>query len=115
MNNRYKFRAWDLTDRKMITELLFFAVDFPREDDIPRYDIMQWTGLLDDNDTDIYEGDILHEDGHYNGDCWVDERFVVVIFESGSFFGRATDDEYEYTELDSSGFQVVGNVYEGRK
>jgi uncharacterized phage protein (TIGR01671 family) len=92
MENEIKFRAWDKQSNKMFEVV---GIDFndlevsyttkgivkggkKEEDwnDLIEVEIMQFTGLTDKNDKDIYEGDILESE--YNGNH-------SVVFRDGAF------------------------------
>lgn len=70
--------------------------------------IMQYTGLKDKNEKEIYEGDILFES--------FGERYYKVIFENASFRAEAEGDfdEYSFDLIDivAQGCEIVGNIYE---
>jgi len=126
---KIKFRAWDGHQKKMAhvvnvhTESdgsTFWSADHVNPetcDAISSFSdtkgnfthLMQYTGLKDDEKTEIYEGDLLSEAEHYEADGWVNKRILQVVFECGSFMGT---DGKEWTELDSNGFKVIGNIHE---
>jgi len=113
MSREIKFRAWQ--DNQMVTQPLssnygaarFFGFLY---EDVP---VMQYTGLLDKNGKEIYEGDIL------NNIEAVDIAWrQVVEFETGAFWrkdiSKGDDSQWEFDGWETVGedWEVIGNIYE---
>lgn len=117
-----KFRAW-VKDRKAIFEVIL--IDYVskkvtyllervghllsiRYEKFNNIELMQYSGLTDVMEKEIYEGDILFES--------FGERYYKVVFENGSFRAEAEGDFGEYSldliDLVAQGCEVVGNIYE---
>lgn len=122
MNRDIKFRAW-VKDRKAIFEVvlinyvtkkvtyLFERVGHLlniRHEKFNDIELMQYTGLKDKNEKEIYEGDILS-----NGN---NEKPYKVIFENGSyraeFEGEFEEHSFDLIDVVAQGCEVVGNIYE---
>ena len=116
MNRQIKFRAWDKDHKRMITHFMVDAVTgnlfFDTEDgDFQEWtqdecgSLMQFTGLLDKNGREIYEGDVIQRwDGKkqvmeyskfYHSDGW--ESLKGIGFS---------------TEMDLEDIEVIGNIHE---
>lgn len=111
-----KFRAWSTSDKVMITDLnspaLFHGILAPHADDI----LMQYTGLKDKNDKEIYEGDIFnciyHFDGctkHQNEIAWSDERAQFYLKSHGE---DCHQPNVHQSMSDMTRMEVLGNIYE---
>ena len=117
-----KFRAW-IKEKKAIFEVIL--IDYVtkkvtyllervghllsvRDAKFNDIELMQYTGLKDKNNKEIYEGDILFESFR--------EEYYKVVFENGSFKAEFKGDfeEYSFDLIDvvAQGCEVVGNIYE---
>lgn len=123
MNRKIKFRAWDMpfgpkgTMQEMVysraSHILALAEMSPDE-----YIVEQSTGLKDESDVDIYEGDIVCV-----SDAYGDAGYVDVVIWGGKDDYPAFDLKNHAMEYDSNalssivnvGFEtieVIGNIHE---
>lgn len=117
-----KFRAW-VKEKKAIFEVIL--IDYVtkkvtyllervghllsiRDAKFNDVELMQYTGLKDKNNKEIYEGDILFES--------FGERYYKVVFENGGFRAefKGDFDEHSFDLIDvvAQGCEIVGNIYE---
>lgn len=111
-----KFRVW-LKDHKILglalgIDILHKEIFFSNDNsnnvtkyygfvDFKEIELMQYTGIKDRNEKEIYEGDILSND----------EECYKVVFENGSY--RAEIEEYSLDLIDVAHCcEIVGNIYE---
>ena len=117
-----KFRAWHKEKKEMIDnarpdffckQLHYLCGNSAGGQDVlgvstEDIELMQYTGLKDKNEKEIYEGDIL-SDGN-------NDKPYKVIFENGSFRAEFEGDfeEYSFDLIDvvAQGCEIVGNIYE---
>ncbi len=111
MTREIKFRVWDKITEKMgdVINIAFTIdgeihhVEFICEDKIfvtmpLQMKLMQFTGFIDREGKDIYEGDIVIDK---NG------RKYPIYFDDGSFYGGLIEFPDIYFDL-----QVIGNIFE---
>ena len=110
---KINFRVWDnegymskpFTLHELQAGLIQFTLDCP---------VMQYTGLEDGYDNEIYEGDIVEGSSLGFGDHFID----YVKFENGSFcFSKEKwkDGTFHWCSLenyDSEDLTVIGNIYQ---
>lgn len=103
-----KFRAWDKSNKEMFNvEIIDFQKRQVYKDTVSyckfeNIELMQYTGLKDMREKEIYEGDILFES--------FGEEYFKVVFEDGSFrleTGECSLPLKEYAHI----CEVVGNIY----
>lgn len=113
MNNRFKFRAWDCLNTRMVkatsidfeNNMLHFMNEKFKENPtyITYFELMQWTGLKDKNGNEIYEEDIIKAMCEF-GPAGFQERILTIRFHETQGY------RWNYVDLES--IVVIGNTYE---
>ena len=106
----FKFRAY--YDGKLHKPFGLFFLDTPKLlMDIPADAVIQqYTGFKDINDKEIYEGDIVNFDPHYEGDYWNDQTVGAVEWIDGGVWVGNTGTDIDVAVYYNA--EVIGNIYE---
>ena len=130
MNREIKFRAYDKEDERMTyfddEDYLYHCPfilrleqvfkkdsnyddyeDFEYKDVTDKIELMQYTGLKDENGKEIYEGDIVKIK-------YRDEDIGKVIYEYNGFSIDVTNMNKNYGRVDfvNNFMEVIGNIYD---
>lgn len=100
-----KFRMWDKKEKRMLNELnLSGSTDLNDVFIFPWYEFMQFTNLLDENEKEIYEGDILN--------TWVSgylQKIPYVVEDLRELYNEFNRDDGYYL---MQRCEIIGNIYE---
>ncbi|CYZ83493.1 YopX protein [Streptococcus suis] len=113
-----KFRAWDTFDEDMVNDIFFSWQDCGYDSlneclSDERWKFMQFTGLVDKNGKEIWEGDVVLENGWRKvavsfGTQEIEENFGDKrIFQGFNLYLGGG-----YPEAVMSKYEIIGNIYE---
>ena len=107
-----KFRAWE--DGEMINDITLFDANETRSG-VP----MQFTGLLDKNGKEIYEGDVVsfHAFTFNGSETEYEGKGIVKYRPDGMCFVFEEKNDFDWMVRDTSNFgeacfEIIGNIYE---
>jgi hypothetical protein len=107
MMRKIKFRSWVKDQNRMLYN---FSMDSPTESECSRKVLMQYTGLKDKNDQEIYEGDIInfyHSEGRKLSSYGVEVKWVQ------NWCGFYFDDNRRLNSCMK--IEVIGNIYQNKE
>lgn len=120
-----KYRAWDRINNRFViisdfvfdidgtikeigTEFLDFGID-------PSFDsmvLMQSTGLKDKNGVEVFEGDIVLENGMQRVITFGEQRYEEDFGNLAYYIGFNIFTKWGYSSIDPVEHEVLGNIYE---
>ena len=114
MKREIKFRAWDdIRNKFILPKNLVYRLDghlFDRELDEEEHNVelMQFTGVKDKNDKEIYEGDIVEFYDPYTKS----QHITEVIWDDNNcrYAMKYTFVDFDFLITDE--IEVIGNIYE---
>lgn len=126
MSREIKFRAWDYDtntmvypDNKLETIFCFDSVGLSvyqgNGSELSSFELMQYTGIKDKNDIEVYEGDVIkYSSDVINSFYGVNEIIREVKFRHGTYGikGFEKDTHIPFGNILKCKFEVVGNIYE---
>lgn len=106
-NREIKFRAWDEDIKQMLPPVdLSVNKKYWKWLGVNDLKLMQFTGLLDKNGKEIYEGDIVEIPDYYAKKGIVEYSAPEFhVYDGDDGFTSFDWEEWEY-------FKVIGNIYE---
>lgn len=118
-----KFRAWDNVNKIMLDDVTTGTIticDKGNKSYSKDCIFMQYTGLQDRTDRDIFEGDIARIEDYYEN-----VRIGIIAFDSGTYklqntrqsfyYEFGSDAEYDWESIenvDEDNIEILGNIYE---
>lgn len=110
MNRTIKFRAWDKEDKTITyfdffdyTGFLYDLYSAEQWNEKDKYIFQQFTGLIDKNGKEVYEGDIIKYNEYSN--YGIRKMTEVVKFLDGGFQPFCECDFYV------KNYKIIGNIY----
>jgi hypothetical protein len=97
-----KFKAWNRVDRHWVDWDQIFDLKIYIQSE--HHELVQFTGLKDENGSEIWEGDIIRDND--GGSIW------QVIFEHGEFYGVKSKGGERSLWIHAEDLEVIGNIYE---
>lgn len=108
MNRIIKFRGFWLDTKKPVKDILDYGLDILND---PQIAIQQFTGLLDKNGREIYEGDIIKINSNYETEEPI-ESLGKVFFKDGYFMTDFHDASIRIALKGNWLVEVIGNIFE---
>ena len=116
-----KFRAWLKDEYRMtdVREITFFDDEVQMISDVTdfytygEFELMQSTGLVDENGKEIFEGDVIRDSDGFEGIVQYDESYGMYGIAYLPTLSNGIDMTFEELKDNfRNKFEVIGNIYE---
>ncbi len=104
-----KFRAWDAVNKEMISNSdlpNYYDLDLLLNVNDGITTFMQFTGLMDKNGVEIYEGDIVVDDIGNGFNVYYDKNDAAFALECDGY------QDYRLHEISNYLIEVIGNIHQ---
>ena len=103
MTREIKFRTWDKLNNRWLFGDVWKLAQY--DSLVDKEKVCEWTGLLDKNGKEIYEGDII------KSEQWKPSVYQVA-FDRGAFYIAKQNLEEVADIKYAEGFEIIGNIWE---
>lgn len=77
-----------------------------------QWNIMQFVGIKDRNEKEIYENDIVIVPAGYGGDMYFKEYVGIVEYDAPDYWIRSRVKKHYGQDFDWGEIEIIGNIYE---
>lgn len=120
-----RFRVWDKREKRMNYNVRVTTTDDYKKVEAVndyyiwkelykgQYELMQSTGLVDENGEEIFEGDILTDEGSFENDSW---DYATIEFDETdyTYYLSWKNEGICQSIMECENYSIAGNIYENK-